>query len=164
MKIYKSLVIAAALTPIAAVSTALAGPKAESKGAPARLAGVVTKIDRDARVLTVREDDGRSTTVFVPEGKTVSLSRIGNVLAGQTQPVRRLLAVADGVDLLEVYPGPDEALRAAGVTRCISQNESGHNRTETRGRGWTSEPRASSWRWPARSSESPTRSSGRSTS
>lgn len=82
MKIYTSLVIAAALTPIAAVSTALAGPRAEAKGAPVRLAGVVTKIDRGARVLTVRQDDGRATTVFVPEGKTVSVSRIGNVLAG----------------------------------------------------------------------------------
>jgi anti-anti-sigma factor len=82
------------------------------------------------------------------------------VLARPTPPVRRLLAAADGVDLLEVHTGLDRALCAAGVDR----SGRGYNGREQRGRGWTSELRPNSWRWPARSSGSPTRSSGRSTS
>ncbi len=79
MKISKTLVLAAALAPIAVVSTAVAGPKADSTGTPTRLSGVVLKVDRSARTLTVREDNGHTTTVFVPEGKEIPLSRIGNL-------------------------------------------------------------------------------------
>jgi anti-sigma B factor antagonist len=86
------------------------------------------------------------------------------VLARPTPPVRRLLAAAVGVDLLEVYPDLDEALCAAGVARRLTRGDPGYDGRDKRGRGWTSEPRRNSWRWSARSSALPTRSSGRSTS
>lgn len=79
MKITKTILLAAAIAPIAAVSTALAGPKAEAAGTPTRLSGIVLKVDRSARTLTIREDGGRTTTVFVPEGKEIPLSRNANL-------------------------------------------------------------------------------------
>ena len=94
--------------------------------------------------------------------------RLPFVLARPTPPVRWLLAIAAGVDLLEVYAGLDEALRAVGVGPGItddgSVHQGGHQGRNKRGRGWTSELRASSWRWPGRNSGSPTRSCARSTS
>lgn len=88
--------------------------------------------------------------------------RLRFMLARPTPPVRRLLTAAAGVDLLQVHPELDEALCAAGVSAGITP-ESGRNGTETEDPGWTSGLRPKSWRWPARSSGLPTRSSGRST-
>lgn len=86
------------------------------------------------------------------------------LLARPIPSVRRVLTEAVAVDLLEVYPRLDEALRAAGIGPGITQDDNGHNRRDKRGRGWTSELRPNSWRWPARSCASRTRSSGPSTS
>jgi anti-anti-sigma factor len=90
--------------------------------------------------------------------------RLQLVLARPTPPVRRLLTVAAGVDLLEVYAGLDEALRAVGVGPGITDDDSGHKGRDKRGRRWTTELRPNSWRWPGRNSGSPTRSCARSTS
>ena len=86
------------------------------------------------------------------------------VLARPTAQVCRVLQAAAATDLLEIYPGLDEALCAVGLTRGITLTESGKDGSKTRGRGWTSELRPNSSRWRARSSGSPTRSSGPSTS
>lgn len=89
--------------------------------------------------------------------------RLRFVLARPRPPVRRLLTAAAGVELLEVYTGLDEALCAIGIGLGVTDQGNGQNGSDTRGRGWTSEPRPRSLRWPERSSASPKRSSARST-
>jgi hypothetical protein len=79
MKIYKSLIIAAAITPIIPFTTALAASKGEVTRAVTHSSGVVYKIDRTARTLLVRDENGRMATVHVPEGTDIGLSRIGNL-------------------------------------------------------------------------------------
>ena len=80
MKFYRSLLVAAALTPAISFTTALAAPKGELTCQSSYVAGTVLKVDYASRTMVVREDGcNRETTVLVPEGRTVSLSKIGNL-------------------------------------------------------------------------------------
>src|SRR5262245_54887121 len=84
MKFYRNLLVAAALTPAISFTTSFAAPKGELTHQASYVAGTVMKIDYASRTMVVKEDGcDRETTVLVPEGRTVSLSKIGN-LASQT--------------------------------------------------------------------------------
>jgi hypothetical protein len=80
MKLYRNLLIAAALTPAISFTAASAAPKGELTCATSYVSGTVLKVDYASRTMVVREDGcGRETTVLVPEGRTVALSQIGNL-------------------------------------------------------------------------------------
>lgn len=91
MKLYKSLIIAAAITPVISVGSALAGPPSDAPARPSSIiSGVVLDINRSDRTMLVREDDGSRTTILVPEGREVALSKIGNFTsAPSTIPFER---------------------------------------------------------------------------
>jgi hypothetical protein len=79
MKSYKSIIIAAAITPVISVGAAFAKPRNEAPAKPRGvIAGVVLEINRSDRTMVVRGDDGSRTTVRVPEGRQVALSPVGN--------------------------------------------------------------------------------------
>jgi anti-sigma B factor antagonist len=90
--------------------------------------------------------------------------RLPFVLARPSPPVRRLFAVASGVDLLQVYGELAEALDAVGVPPGTTEPGTGKEGQGGKGQGWTSGRHRNSWRLPPRSSVSPTRSFVRSMS
>src|SRR5262245_7969458 len=84
MKLHRTLLISAlALTPMVSIATpAFAGQSSY-------VSGVVLKVDREARTLTVRKDGGDTATIFVPQGQQVALSPIGNTLDASIIPFER---------------------------------------------------------------------------
>jgi hypothetical protein len=83
MKSYRTFLSVASLTMAVAITfgtaqSALAGPKPRSSK-PFKVTGVIVAIDHDARTLKVRNfAEDQTTTVHVPEGLAVRLSRTGN--------------------------------------------------------------------------------------
>jgi hypothetical protein len=75
----KTIIIATAITPIISISAALAASNGEVTRATNQLSGIVLKVDRPSRTMVVREESGRETTVYVPAGCEVALSRTGNL-------------------------------------------------------------------------------------
>lgn len=81
MKFHRSLIIAAALTPIVSLATAATPALAREKSQKtSRVAGTVLKVDRATRTFVVRQSGTDAlTTVYVPADRLVALSPNGNV-------------------------------------------------------------------------------------
>jgi hypothetical protein len=79
MKSCRHLLSAASLVLFIALVVGAVPPAQAGTSETARLNGVIVDVDRDARTITVRSaGDARLTTVRVPEGRSLRLSRTGN--------------------------------------------------------------------------------------